>query len=65
MDEGTVNQEGICLKSDRELIWQALMAKARSLERVLEKKYLSPNERVILQDEYERTFSLSEKYRNH
>lgn len=63
MSRIAIIQDGVCLKSDRELIWQALMAKARSLERVLDKHNLSPNERLMLQDEYERTFALSEQYR--
>lgn len=63
VSEVTVIREGVCLKTDRELIWQALMAKARSLERVLKKNNLSPNERKMLQDEYERLIALSGKYR--
>lgn len=63
MSSITVNQDGVCLKSDRELIWQALMAKARSLEQVLTKHNLSAEERKRLQDEYERVFALTEKYR--
>lgn len=62
VSEVTIIREGVCLKTDRELIWQALMAKARSLERVLMKGNLSPNERKMLQDEYERYFSLTEQY---
>lgn len=62
MSSITVNQDGVCLKSDREIIWQALMAKARSLERILLKDTLSENERKKLQDEYERVISLTEKY---
>lgn len=55
-------QDGICLKSDREIIWQSLMSKVRSLERQLEKKNLSPQRRLTLQDEYERTYALTGKY---
>lgn len=58
-----INQEGICKKSDKDIVWGALMAKCRQLERTLEKRYLSPNERLAVRDEYERTFALTEKYR--
>ncbi len=39
------------------------MNRCRILERVLDKNNLSPNKRLLLQDEYERTFALTEKYR--
>lgn len=58
----SIIQDGICLKSDREIIWQSLMSKARSLERQLEKNNLTPNQRLMVQDEYERTFALTGKY---
>lgn len=58
-----INQEGVCKKSDKDIIWGALMAKCRQLERMLEKRYLSPNERLAVRDEYERTFALTEKHR--
>lgn len=61
--EVIINQDGICKKSDKDIIWGALMAKCRQLERVLEKRYLSPMERLAVRDEYERTFALTEKYR--
>lgn len=62
MSRITVRQEGICLYSDREIIWRALIAKCRQLERIIEKRPLSANERMALQDEYERTFALTEQY---
>lgn len=62
MSRITVRQEGICLYSDREIIWRALIAKCRQLERIIEKHPLSENERKALQDEYERTFALTEQY---
>lgn len=58
-----INQETVCTKSDKDIIWGALMNKCRQLERVLEKRYLDPNERLKVQDEYERTFALTDKYR--
>lgn len=63
---GGINMEyenGLCMKSDRELIRSALLARCKKLERVLKKDYLSPNERAVLQDEYERTFALTEHYK--
>lgn len=56
-------ENGLCMKSDRELIRSALLARCKKLERVLKKDYLSPNERTVLQDEYERTFALTEYYK--
>lgn len=58
-----INQDGICKKSDKDIVWGALMAKCRQLERTLEKRYLSQMERLAVRDEYERTFALTEKYR--
>lgn len=58
----TYVRDGACEFSDNEIIWRALMARCGVLERVL-KKPLSPNERRQLQDEYEKTFALTEKYR--
>lgn len=58
-----VYENGLCMKSDRELIRNALLTRCRKLERVLKKDYLSPNERTVLQDEYERTFALTEYYK--
>lgn len=57
-----VHNEGLCQKSDNEIIRSALYSKARQLERVLEKRGLSENERKALQDEYERTFALTERF---
>lgn len=61
--EVIINQEGVCKKSDKDIIWGALMAKCRQLERVLEKRYLSPMERLAVRDEYERTFTLTDRFR--
>ena len=61
--EVVINQEGICKKSDKDIVWGALMSRCRQLERVLEKRQLSPNEYLMMKDEYERTFALTEKYR--
>lgn len=58
-----INQDGICKKSDKDIVWGALMARCRQLERVLDKRFLSPNERLAIKDEYERTFALTEEYR--
>lgn len=64
MSRITINQDGICLFSDREIIWRALMSKCRQLERILKRDTLSENERRSLQDEYERTFAITENYRS-
>ncbi|MGX7328272.1 hypothetical protein [Enterococcus bulliens] len=57
-----INREGICQKSDNDIIRGALFSKSRQLERMLERNNLSPNERKMLRDEYERTFALTEKF---
>ena len=59
---GVINREGICQKSDNDIIRGALFSKSRQLERMLERNNLSPNERKMLRDEYERTFALTEKF---
>lgn len=61
--EVVINQDGVCKKSDKDIVWGALMSRYRQLERVLEKRQLSPNEYLMMKDEYERTFALTEKYR--
>lgn len=58
-----LDQEGICKKSDNDIVWGALMARCLNLERVMEKRTLTPLEQLSMQDEYERTFALTEKYR--
>lgn len=58
-----INQEGVCKKSDKDIVWGALMSRCRQLERMLDKNYLSPMEHLAFRDEYERTFALTEKYR--
>lgn len=62
---GCIIREGVCQKSDKEIIHSALLGKAKQLERVLlrQKSSLSTNEHKQLQDEYERTFALTERYR--
>lgn len=62
MAKATITREGICLFSDSEIVWRALIVRCGVLERVL-KKELPAAERRTLQDEYERTFALTEKYR--
>ena len=59
-----VRDNGLCQKSDNEIIRSALFSKVGQLERTLERKkhILSPNERKALQDEYERTFALTEQF---
>lgn len=59
-----IRNEGVCNKTDDEIIRSALFFKAGQLERTLERKkhILSPNERKALQDEYERTFALTEQF---
>lgn len=58
-----MKNESICLFSDREIIWRALMAKCRQLERIIATKQEDTTERRALQDEYERTFALTEQFR--
>lgn len=58
-----MKNESICLFSDREIIWRALMDKCRQLERIIATKQEDTNERRALQDEYERTFALTEQFR--
>lgn len=57
------NDQALCLFSDKELIFRALMAKCYQLERMLAKRTEDTNERRALQDEYERTFALTQNYR--
>lgn len=59
-----IRNDGLCSKTDDEIIRSALFSKAGQLERALERKkhILSPNERKALQDEYERTFALTEQF---
>lgn len=59
-----VRDNGLCQKSDNEIIRSALFSKVGQLERTLERKkhILSPNEYKALQDEYERTFALTEQF---
>lgn len=58
----TYVHNGVCMYSDNEIIWQALRSRCSVLERVLERKNMTLIERRQLQDEYERTFALTEKY---
>lgn len=59
-----VRNDGLCQKTDDEIIRSALFSKVGQLERTLERKkhILSPNEHKALQDEYERTFALTEQF---
>ena len=60
MSRITVVQDGVCLKSDKELVRSALYSRSKELDRVLERKIntLSPNEYKMLADERDRTFAL-------
>ena len=60
----TVVQDGVCLKSDKELVRSALYSRSKELDRVLERKVntLSPNEYKMLADERDRTFALMDRY---
>lgn len=58
----TYVHNGVCLYSDNEIIWRALRSRCSVLERVLAKNNLTLVERRQLQDEYERTFALTEKF---
>lgn len=64
MSRITVVQDGVCLKSDKELVRSALFSRSKELDRVLERKVntLSPNEYKMLADERDRTFSLMDRY---
>ena len=64
MSHITVVQDGVCLKSDKELVRSALYSRSKELDRVLERKVntLSPNEYKMLADERDRTFALMDRY---
>ena len=64
MSRITVVQDGVCLKSDKELVRSALYSRVKELDRVLERKVntLSPNEYKMLADERDRTFALMDRY---
>ncbi len=64
MSRITVVQDGVCLKSDKELVRSALYSRSKELDRVLERKVntLSPNEYKMLADERDRTFALMDRY---
>ena len=64
MSRITVVQDGVCLKSDKELVRSALFSRSKELDRVLERKVntLSPNEHKMLADERDRTFALMDRY---
>ena len=64
MSRITVVQDGVCLKSDKELVRSALFSRSKELDRVLERKVttLSPNEYKMLADERDRTFALMDRY---
>ena len=64
MSRITVVQDGVCLKSDKELVRSALFSRVKELDRVLERKAntLSPNEYKMLVDERDRTFALMDRY---
>lgn len=64
MSRITVVQDGVCLKSDKELVRSALYSRSKELDRVLERKLntLSPNEYKMLADERDRTFALMDRY---
>lgn len=64
MSRITVVQDGVCLKSDKELIRSSLFSRTRQLERVIErqKHVLTELELKELIDEKDRTFALVERY---
>ena len=64
MSRITVVQDGVCLKSDKELVRSALYSRSKEFDRVLERKIntLSPNEYKMLADERDRTFALMDRY---
>ena len=67
MSRITIVQDGVCLKSDKELVRSALFSRSKELDRVLERKVntLSPNEYKMLADERDRTFALMDRYNKH
>ena len=64
MSRITIVQDGVFLKSDKELVRSALYSRSKELDRVLERKIntLSPNEYKMLADERDRTFALMDRY---
>lgn len=62
---GVIIRDGICQKSDDEIVQGALFGRAMQLERMLErkKKSMPPDEYKSLLDEKERTFALTERFR--
>ena len=64
MSRITIVQDGVFLKSDKELVRSALYSRSKELDRVLERKVntLSPNEYKMLADERDRTFALMDRY---
>ena len=64
MSRITIVQDGVCLKSDKELVRSALYSRSKELDRVLERKVntVSPNEYKMLADERDRTFALMDRY---
>lgn len=64
MSRITVVQDGVCLKSDKELVRSALFSRVNQLERVIERKkhILTALELKELVDEKDRTFALVERY---
>lgn len=54
---------GVCTKSNDEIIRSALFSYSMQLEHRLKRKNLDENQRKELQDEYERAFSLTERFR--
>lgn len=64
MSRITIVQDGVCIKSDKELVRSALFSRSKELDRVLERKVntLSPSEYKVLADERDRTFALMDRY---
>lgn len=58
----TYVHNGVRMYSDNEIIWRALRSRCSVIERVLAKNNLTLVEHRQLQDEYERTFALTEKF---
>ncbi|CAI3254060.1 hypothetical protein CIRMBP1230_00063 [Enterococcus cecorum] len=56
----TYVHNGVCMYSDNEIIWRALRSRCSVIERVLAKNNLTLVERRQLQDEYKRTFAITE-----
>ena len=59
---GVIIRKGVCLKSDDDIIRQALLDKVFKLDRRLKHEKMSPIDYKTLTDERDRTFALIDKF---